>query len=250
MGARFFPEPHVQIARSGLGRRELLVGARQIDVGTSPRMIEIYEAGYEIKHTRWFGDAGACVAISVPRSVAERLLRDEGRRFNLVSTHAVENPLISQLGLALADESCRGRPNGRLYSEGLSIALLGVLLKGFGSTARCPAVGEQGLSSRQREILLAFITEELASDLSIERMGSLLGLSAFQLSRRFKASFGVSPHRFVLDRRIHTAMLLLRSGKARSIAQIALEVGFSNQAHLTQAFRKHTGLTPGQVRFS
>jgi AraC-like DNA-binding protein len=106
------------------------------------------------------------------------------------------------------------------------------------------------LSMAQQRLIRELVDSELAGELSIERMSALLGMSPFQFSRRFKSSFGVSAHQFVMQRRIEAAAAELRKHPARPIADIALDVGFSNQAHFTAAFRRHTGTTPARARWS
>src|SRR5262249_24074285 len=58
---------------------------------------------------------------------------------------------------------------------------------------------------------------------------------------------GVSPHRYLTTRRIEIAKHLLERTRF-SIAEIALETGFSSQAHFTHRFREQVELTPRQYR--
>jgi AraC family transcriptional regulator len=60
---------------------------------------------------------------------------------------------------------------------------------------------------------------------------------------------GFSPHRYLTARRIEIAKHLLERTHF-SIAEIALETGFSSQAHFTNRFREHLELTPRQYRRS
>jgi AraC family transcriptional regulator len=57
----------------------------------------------------------------------------------------------------------------------------------------------------------------------------------------------MSPHRYLILRRVEKAKQLLHDTSA-SVAQIALDVGFSNQSHFTQVFHAITGQTPGRYR--
>jgi AraC family transcriptional regulator len=60
---------------------------------------------------------------------------------------------------------------------------------------------------------------------------------------RFKHTLGLSPHRYVLRERIDEAQRLLAAGRM-SISEVAFSLGFSDQSHFSQAFRKATGTTP------
>jgi AraC family transcriptional regulator len=60
-------------------------------------------------------------------------------------------------------------------------------------------------------------------------------------------AMGVSPDQYVIQQRVEQAKLML-SKTDLAIADIALQVGFSSQSHLTQQFKRITGMTPKQVR--
>ena len=84
----------------------------------------------------------------------------------------------------------------------------------------------------------------LVSDLS-----AVVRLSQAYFSRSFMQTFGLSPHAFVLRRRVElAAQLMLES--ADSLTEIALRCGFSDQPHLCRRFRKLVGETPGTWRRS
>ena len=104
----------------------------------------------------------------------------------------------------------------------------------------------QKLSTRHQLRLKEFIDSSLDNDLSIEKMALLLGISPSHFSSLFRATFGVSPHQYVLRKRIDKAAHLLRTEPERSIMDIAIETGFSSQAHLTYSFKRVMKQTPGR----
>src|SRR6185437_3836380 len=72
-------------------------------------------------------------------------------------------------------------------------------------------------------------------------------LSPHHFATAFKVSTGISPHDYVIERRINRARdLLLR--KEKTISEIAVAVGFSSQSHLTVNFRRKMGVTPRKFR--
>jgi len=73
------------------------------------------------------------------------------------------------------------------------------------------------------------------------------GLGPAHFAQQFRRVAGLSPHQYVLRRRVKRAAALLRLSR-RSIAEIAIEVGFSSQSHLTTAFHRVYGTTPGSYR--
>lgn len=79
------------------------------------------------------------------------------------------------------------------------------------------------------------------SDLETEH-----GIDRYALSRLFRRSFGVSPHRFIVLRRLDLTRRLIRSGA--SLAEAAVAAGFADQSHMTRHFRRAYGLSPGVWR--
>jgi AraC-like DNA-binding protein len=73
------------------------------------------------------------------------------------------------------------------------------------------------------------------------------GLSPSTLSRAFRRDFGVSPKRYQLELRTQWAIASM-AGNRLALADIAVEAGFSDQAHMTRAVRALTGSSPSHLR--
>jgi AraC-like DNA-binding protein len=73
------------------------------------------------------------------------------------------------------------------------------------------------------------------------------GLSPQTLSRGFRQAYGTTPKRFRAEHRAQRAVRALPDWTG-TLASLAAEVGFADQAHLTRAVRALTGRTPGQLR--
>jgi AraC family transcriptional regulator len=239
--------PVLLLARSGAGRRWYRSGASQRELYTTPGMIELYGAGFYLDHARWEGTAGECVGVEFPAPAVSRLLRDDAPRFAPETCYELFDDRLAALALAMWQESASGACNGRLFAEGLSLALLG-LLCARGASAPTKLKGVKRFSRDERRRVLEFIASSLDGDLSVEQLADSVGMSACHFARVFKVSFDRTPHRFVLERRIEAASALLRSERDRPIAEIALALGFANQAHFTAVFRRSVGLTPARWR--
>lgn len=72
-------------------------------------------------------------------------------------------------------------------------------------------------------------------------------MSTSSFVRGFRAATKMSPHKYVLERRIRRAQELLRASNC-SIAEIAYDLGFSSQSHLSTMFRMLTGESPARFR--
>ena len=90
---------------------------------------------------------------------------------------------------------------------------------------------------------LAFIKESLDEPLGIDQVAEAVGTSRATLDRLFLAEMNRSAGKEILRQRIARAKSLL-ANETLSVAQVAAECGFCNQAYLTNVFRRETGLTP------
>ena len=91
-----------------------------------------------------------------------------------------------------------------------------------------------------------YIRDNCTQMLKLEDICQAAQLSPSYLIRAFKQHFGMTPHAFLINRRIQFAREQLRRG--RLIADVALEAGFADQAHFQRVFKKHLAATPGQYQ--
>jgi len=95
--------------------------------------------------------------------------------------------------------------------------------------------------------VLAYIEANLADSLALSDLAKVAGLSPFHFARCFRRETGLPPHRYVLERRLEGAQVLL-ADPGIPIADIALRSGFANPSHLATAFRRRFGVTPSRFR--
>lgn len=105
------------------------------------------------------------------------------------------------------------------------------------------------LGSNLRKVVSEYIEESLGDRIHLEDLASIAGLSPFHFSRRFKLEFGVTPHAFVIQRKIKKAKALLLK-RDLPLKAIAADCGFSDQSHMNRTFRKVLGITPAEYRRS
>jgi AraC-like DNA-binding protein len=86
------------------------------------------------------------------------------------------------------------------------------------------------------------IDADPAAPLTLIDLAQEAGLSRYQLIRSFARELGLTPHAYILQRRIALAQRLIRAG--RDLAEVAAEAGFCDQSHLTRWFVRQLGVTP------
>lgn len=104
-----------------------------------------------------------------------------------------------------------------------------------------------GLAPWQVMRLKAYISGHLSSPIAIDELADLVRLSSSYFSTAFKATFGLSPHNYVLAQRIELAKQLMLTTDDL-LCEIALSCGLADQAHLSRLFRRLTGTTPSAWR--
>ena len=89
----------------------------------------------------------------------------------------------------------------------------------------------------------------LSESMDLAELATIAGLSVYHFARSFKQSAGVTPHHYLVHRRIERAQEMLARSEL-PLSEIALATGFSDQSHLARHFRQMLGMTPGQFRWS
>lgn len=97
-------------------------------------------------------------------------------------------------------------------------------------------------TARAREVLVSRLTDPP----TLEELAAAVGMGPFALSRAFSSAYGLPPHAYLNQLRVDRARALLAAGRAP--AEVAAEVGFTDQAHLSRHFRRHLGVPPGAYR--
>jgi len=197
---------------------------------------------------RWTVPAKALI-VALDTSFVERTFVDAFDRDaeQLPLIVGVADLAVQHLAALCDQEIAEGGAAGRLYVEGLATALVVHLFRSYGvSPHKSPRV-IGGLTPLQLRRVMDCIEARLDQDLGLAELAAVADLSTHHFGQAFKASMGMSPHRYLIERRIHRAKELLIGGN-RSIAEIAVSVGFSSQSHMTLNFRKLVETTPARYR--
>jgi AraC-like DNA-binding protein len=105
---------------------------------------------------------------------------------------------------------------------------------------------EPELGQEKRAVARArsYIEEGFSQGISLKALAEHVALSPYYLLRIFHAEVGMPPYAYLESVRVRHAQRLIDAGK--SLAEVAMELGFSSQSHLTHQFKRIIGVTPGQ----
>ena len=140
-------------------------------------------------------------------------------------------------------------PDNQRYFEALGLVLGHELQRINRGAPRIDVDTRGGLAMWQQRIVTSYIEEHLAEPITLATLSGMVRLSPYYFCRAFKQSFGLPPHRYLTQRRIERAKLLLAK-RAASVTEIGLSVGFSESSSFATAFRKATGRTPSSYHRS
>jgi AraC family transcriptional regulator len=187
------------------------------------------------------------VAIS-PESMADLAANELGSvDLELRPTTRIVDLTALQFAKLIRSELNSPGHSSELYLDSL-ITLLGVhVLRKYSNIAKPLGSVKAGLSATAAVRVRDYLHEHFRRKLSIAELAKICGLSPGHFAHSFTVTFGVPPHRYLLERRLDFAEKLLRE-TASTIPEVAFLSGFSSQSHLTNMMRVHRGKTPSRLR--
>jgi AraC family transcriptional regulator len=173
-------------------------------------------------------------------------------RANLVSVHNVtpllveRDVVIQHLAQAVEQAVCEKVSNSDLFIDPIARALAD-RVSAISRSSEPWKVQTAGLPDYELRRLQDFIEANLEGEITLAAMASACGIGTKSFVRAFAATTGKSPYQYVIAARVERAKRLIEQNQ-QGLAEIALRCGFSHQEHLTRAFRRLTGQTPGRYR--
>lgn len=156
------------------------------------------------------------------------------------------DPMVQGIVAALKSDLKAGCPVGRLYGESFGTSLAVHILSNFSIVQR-KIPDWKGLSKSSQQQVLEFIEAYLETNIRLEDLAQIAGMSTFHFCRLFKKTMRLTPHQYVIRRRVERAKQLLKQSNLR-IVDIALACGFANQSHFSRNFRRIVGISPKSFR--
>jgi AraC family transcriptional regulator len=186
------------------------------------------------------------VSPSLMNRVAEELGHDPGG-IEIRNRFQIRDTQLENIGWALKEEMECGYPCGQLYFDSLAMAVASRLIRYHSAKSVDVKWPNKRLSDRRLRQVFAYIEDNLAENIALVDLAAVVGLSVSHFNVLFREAVGLSPHQYLIRRRVERAKDLLSEGKL-SISQIATESGFAHQSHLARHMRRMLGVAPKALR--
>lgn len=173
-------------------------------------------------------------------TLVAREIADEGTGGELIVRPVARDPQLARHVVRLFSQVEKPAPDSLAAEESLLCCLMRVLDR-HGVGGPCTACASPSVLKAIRRLDAA--PEVLTS---LAELAALSGVSRFQLLRGFAREVGTTPHAYLIQRRVRLVRRLLAAG--RSPADAALLAGFADQSHMTRAFVRQFGITPGRYK--
>jgi AraC family transcriptional regulator len=151
---------------------------------------------------------------------------------------------LVKLVCTLEEHQRRDEPLGAAYTRAVSA----VIVHRLAAMARPHDAGPAPRMANASHVILELIDHQLDNVPGLQDLAALAGMNTNQFLKWFKREFDVTPHQYIMRKRVERAMHALDQPDPVSLTTLALQLGFNSHAHFTSVFRSQTGQTPSAYR--
>ncbi|MDL2400925.1 helix-turn-helix domain-containing protein [Rhizobium mayense] len=192
------------------------------------------------------------LVVAIPPEVLSDLAVQE---FDLANVE-LEPPIFGTVDMRALDIAQRisveltgkATPN-ELFLDSLVTLFSVHLLRTYASRMKQLPPLRGGLSAKSARRVQEYLHEHFAQKIHVAELAAVAGISSNHFILRFAKTFGMPPHRYLINLRLDFAEKLLVEGEV-PIAEIAYLAGFSDQSHLATTMKRFRGRTPTELRFA
>ena len=202
-----------------------------------------------IPHTSSFAGPHGGVILSIGNSHLERHIGPlvRGGRIELMPEFNLEDGQLEHLLRGLLAVARDGSSADALVGELLVNAACIRLARRYATSKLNLASCRGGLPPVRLKRVLEYIDSNLDKNITLSELADVVHMSLYYFAVLFRQSTGLSPHRFVLNKRVERAKELLRDPKL-SVLDVSMNVGFEHQNNFARAFRRVIGVSPSQFK--
>ena len=159
-----------------------------------------------------------------------------------------QDEVLKNLSILLHNEMQQHYYHGSTYIESLEKALFAHLIQHYTSKS-LPQTDTPDIPGTRYRQVADYIDAHLAKKITLNDLAALCHCTPHHFSRAFKRDMGITPHRYIIRRRVSTAIGMIRSQAKNglSLSAIASLCGFTDQSHMTRHIKQETGATPRKI---
>ena len=166
----------------------------------------------------------------------------------LIPSILVRDPFLVELAKSLHRESREGHLT-ELFTQSVATLTATHLVRSYSNRSRAFHSYRGGMGPSRERRVLSYIAEHLNESITLEELAKVAEISPNYLIALFRQSIGMTPHKYVVLKRVEQARMLLKH-RDLTLLEIAQRCGFQDQSQFTTVFRRYAGITPGQLRRS
>jgi AraC family transcriptional regulator len=220
---------------------------KQFDTQAQPGYVWIIPRG--MPHSSRFDGPHGGVVLSIGKKEFERNVSaiTHGGSIDLVPGFNLKDDQLTYLMLGLLSVAQDHSYTDALISELMVNAICIRLARHYTESKLSPPPQCGGLPLARLKKVLEFIDANLDKNISLSALAQAANMNLSYFATLFRKSMRVSPHQYVLNRRVEWAKRLLRDSK-RSVLEVSLEVGFDHPNNFARVFRRMAGISPSEFR--
>jgi len=170
-----------------------------------------------------------------------------GGQIELAPVFNVEDGQLEHLLRALVAVAQDGSGADLLMGELLVNAACIRLAKRYAVSKLNMVPRRGGLPEARLKRVLEYIDANVGRNITLSEFAGVANMSLYYFAVLFRQSTGLSPHKYLLNRRIERSKVLLCDPE-RSVLDVGLQVGFEHQNNFARAFRRVVGVSPTEYR--
>ena len=167
--------------------------------------------------------------------------------FNFKELFNINDSHLQHIFKLLLSEVQAENRNGKLFIENLVSLFSMHFIKNYLITDSSLINNIDGFTKEEYEKILLHIDKNLKEKIKLDQLAKEIRTDKFNFIRKFKSSTNITPHQFILQKKLEQSKYLLKELKS-TITDIAYMLNFSDQAHFTNSFKKMYGITPNEFR--
>jgi len=191
------------------------------------------------------------VAVWLAPALIERIAAEaddlQPEQVEILENFGTPDPQIERIGLLLLCELEHEEIGANVYVESLANELAVHLLRRYSTAAPAATSSANMLPGYKLRRVLEYLNENFGRNLTLSEIARTVGMSPYHFAHVFKQTTGLSPHKYLVARRVACAESLLRETDL-PITEIAHRVGYANQSHFSTLFHRAATMTPKTFR--